>query len=303
MDIIRPIVVDSDVLVNSTIPDTEYPTYSAATNYTVGDRVIVPSPDSLETGSVVYEALTTTQGNSPPQHIGGENPIWLRLGASNRWRMFDDFTSTFSEATNALEVVLRTSSISNAISLYGVSGETLTITITDDIEGVVFTETRSLISTAGIDDWYDYVFEEPSSRKDLVIDLPPYSDADINITVTGPGSVRVGKLAFGMRKSLGSTQYRSRVGIRDFSRKDVDEFGIPRFMKRRTAKLVNFVVLVETKRISEIQNILAEFTTTPMTWIGNETAEETIIYGFYKDFDIVLANNELSDCSIQVEGL
>lgn len=303
MDIIRPVAITHSVLVNSSITDDEYPVYSNATSYTQGSRVIVLAGASGENISVVYEAMTTTQGNFPPTHASGETPIWLRLGASNRWRMFDDFTSTYSEATDTLEVVFRTPDVANAISLYGVTAETLTLTITDDVEGVVFSEEINLISSENILDIYDYFFEEPENRKDLVINIPPYSDADITLTLTAPGTIRVGKVLLGMRKSLGSTQYRTRVGIRDFSRKDIDEFGNPRFMRRRTSKLVNFVVLIETKRISEIQNILAEYTTTPMTWIGSDSAEETIVYGFYKDFDIILSSNELSDCSIQVEGL
>jgi hypothetical protein len=38
-------------------------------------------------------------------------------------------------------------------------------------------------------------------------------------------------------------------------------------------------------------------------WIGTEEYESTIVYGFYKNFDILIAYPEHSECSLEIEGL
>ncbi|CAB5555439.1 Uncharacterised protein [Pseudomonas putida] len=52
-----------------------------------------------------------------------------------------------------------------------------------------------------------------------------------------------------------------------------------------------------------MRRLLAELRATPVVWIGEESYEATILFGFYKDFQIVFSGPTVSDCSITVEGV
>jgi hypothetical protein len=52
-----------------------------------------------------------------------------------------------------------------------------------------------------------------------------------------------------------------------------------------------------------VQKALADIRTTPTVFIGDEDRAETIVYGFYRGFNIVISTPSISDCSIEVEGL
>jgi uncharacterized protein (DUF2141 family) len=52
-----------------------------------------------------------------------------------------------------------------------------------------------------------------------------------------------------------------------------------------------------------VQKALADIRTTPTVFIGDPNRPETIVYGFYRNFNIVLSTPSISDCTIEVEGL
>jgi hypothetical protein len=55
--------------------------------------------------------------------------------------------------------------------------------------------------------------------------------------------------------------------------------------------------------VSAVQKLLADIRTTPTVFIGEDDKPETVVYGFYKQFNIVISTPSISDCSIEVEGL
>jgi hypothetical protein len=52
-----------------------------------------------------------------------------------------------------------------------------------------------------------------------------------------------------------------------------------------------------------VQKVLADIRTTATVFVGDPNRPETVVYGFYKQFNIVLSTPSISDCSIEVEGL
>ena len=49
--------------------------------------------------------------------------------------------------------------------------------------------------------------------------------------------------------------------------------------------------------------VIGVFTATPCVWIGDNNYASTVIYGFYKDFDVVINYHTVSDCNLELEGL
>ncbi|MBW4054353.1 MAG: hypothetical protein HIU83_02915, partial [Proteobacteria bacterium] len=60
----------------------------------------------------------------------------------------------------------------------------------------------------------------------IKLDLPPYSTAEISITINYPGgAAKCGEIVVGMHVDIGDTQYSPSIGIVDYSDKTVDSFG------------------------------------------------------------------------------
>ena len=53
-------------------------------------------------------------------------------------------------------------------------------------------------------------------------------------------------------------------------------------------------------QIDSVQELLVDsYEQPPCVWIGDSNYESTMVYGFYKDFDIVIAYHVVSDCNFR----
>lgn len=320
MIIIRPISIPAlnattwdsgSILTASNVPEDDHPEYSAGTTYADGDKVIVLD-DNVHR---IYESLQgANTGNYPPDEDDTEPPVWwLNLGAVNRWKMFDGGTSTQTQRAGNIEVELTPGVVVDALALFSLSATQLSIVVDDPTDGQVYNATFDLTDNGAVTDWYAYFFEPIVRRSDYsVTDLPPYGTTTITVTLTGSGTVQCGLLVLGKRQQLGATVWGSSVGIVDYSRKETDAFGNFMITERRFAKLVDFDVQIDTRAVSAVQRSLAAYRATPIVYQGADPQkmaaagrehEELIVYGYYRDFSIVLATFPISNCTIQVEGL
>ena len=299
MRIIRPVEVTNSVLTSSDIPENDYPEWDNVTTYNVDDQVIV-------TGTVhkIYKALQNNTNSYPPDNTGGTSPDWLDMGATNRWRMFDGATSTLTTSADSdIIVELTPNSIVTGVTLFNLSASTVNVVMTDPLEGEVYNRTINLVDNSSVFDWWGYFYEPIIQKKDVtLIDLPAYVSATITITISGT-TPSVGLCVIGAWKILGQTDYGTGVGITDYSIKEADAFGNFFIQPRRFSKRADYTVTVDTPKVGYVQRLLADYRTTPLVWIGVPEKEETIIYGYYRDFSIILSNFSISDCSIEVEGL
>jgi hypothetical protein len=299
MDIIRPIVVTDAVLDSSNVPENDHAEWNAGTNYTVGNRVILLSTHRI------YEALGSTIGNNPATDDGTN---WLNIGATNRWKAFDQKISDPVTQLNSISYTLTPAdSTPTAVALFGLKGVTATVTVTDSVDGEVFNQTKSLLDSDEIFDWFSYFFEEINFVSTMLFTgIPPYRGSTVTVTVTEATgeTAQLGQLVFGFLTEIGLTTYGTAISIQDFSRKETDAFGNFIIVERAFANLVDYDVKLPTGTAGRVRRILAEFRATPIVYIGNEdSAFGTITYGFYRNFDITLDGPSLSFAAIEVEGI
>lgn len=307
MRIIRPLeVTDARLVASNVLPSTD-PEWDSATTYNEGEVVQVAAVHKR------YEALASSTDAYPPDAVNNEPPEWLELGPTDQWAMFDGRIGTYSESSEpwlegagqGIQVEITPGRVVNALAFFGLQGTSLRVEMIDPVEGSVYDETRSLNSSVGIDNWYAYLFDPVDRIADAVfLDLPSYRSATIRVSLQGvDGSAQCALCIIGNQREVGGTQYGTSVGILDFSRKERDTFGRIDVVERNYSKRVNFDLLLEANRTDVTQRMLAEYRATPIVWIGSDRYESTIVYGYYRDFDIVLANFPFSECSIEVEGL
>jgi len=278
------------------VPEADYPVWAPTTTYAVGAKVIVSSR--------IYEALVANT-NVNPTAAPTAPPKWLDLGATNRWRMFDDKMSSVTTNPESISLRIVPGKAIDALAFFGIDAASVLVRVTDPYQGVVFESQVSPVSTDGIDNWYDYFFSPVEIMEDFVVlDVPAGSFGSIEIVISKPGGVaRAAMLIIGKMARIGAALYGSSVGITDFSKKERDEFGNFVLVERGFSKRAEFDVAVETARVGSVQRTLARYRAKPLVWIGEASYEGTIIYGYYRDFSLVISGPSVSDCSISVEGL
>jgi hypothetical protein len=251
-----------------------------------------------------YRAILENQ-DRPDVGAQLETPTWVDLGAINSLRLFDGKIGTVTASDSDLVMELSVDSLADGIAFFGLRARTLRVTLIADGSTVYDTGEVSLVDSSGVDGWYSHFFSERGLLSDYVISsLPPYKGAIVRVELTSAGSsTEIGELVLGRVKAIGDTVYGLRAGITDWSRKDRDEFGNYSITERDYSKRAEYPVSVRTNRLAAIQKMLAEQRSTPAVYIGSDDRPETILYGFFSSFDIVLEGPVYSECIIEGEGL
>ncbi|KKC24449.1 hypothetical protein [Sphingomonas sp. SRS2] len=288
---------DPTVVLETNVPETDAALWSAGT-YATGVQKIF--------GHRIYEVIAAPSTTAQPDIGAAAEPAtWLDLGPANRWKAFDGRIS--SETANPGTIVYRIApgTVVNAIAFFGLYGSDMMVTMTDPIAGQVYSVSMDLQDNSGIVDYYNYFFDEIVLRPDvLLVDLPAYGQAEIEITIAaGVEDARVGEIVLGKLKQIGEANFGTSVGIQSYSKKDRDEFGSFVIVPRAFNDRADYDVTIETSKVYAAKKLLTAIRDTPTVFIGDENRLETVVYGFFKDFSIVLSNSANSACSIQVEGL
>jgi len=309
MIIIRPIAITDAILTSSNVPETDGTAgeWSVAVPYTKGDTVRVTTPEVHK----VYEALEdVTGGDSPEDDVLNLVPKWLEIGATNRWAAFDDKVGSETKQAESITCELTPGVIVDSIAFLNLGAVTIRLVSTDPIEGVVYDKTVDLVSTviagySGIYDWYSYFFSSDYLITDVVkLDLPPYLNAVLSITVSSVGDIAsVGEVVIGVQANIGNTQYSPSIGIHDYSIKEQDQFGIWSIVERSFSKKMSCDLAINTASIANVQNLLASYRTTALVWVGSVDYPSLIVYGFYKDFSILISYPAYAIMNLEIEGL
>lgn len=252
-----------------------------------------------------YEALTD---NSDRPDLGAiaDPPAWLDMGVVNPLRMFDGKLDSRTTAPDALIITVNPGVIANGLALFNVSAQSVQVTMDDPVDGMVYDSGDiAMLDNSAVSNWWEFFYSPYVAKADLALtDLPPYPDAEITITISNPGDVAaIGEMVLGRIQSIGEIQYGTNVGIIDSSTKERDVFGNFEIIERKFSKRAEFDVSMTTGSVSGVQRILAGYRASPVVWIGEIDYEATIVYGFYRDFQLNFSHYSLSDATITVEGL
>jgi hypothetical protein len=301
MQIIKPETVTNAYL-TSNVAITE--TLWTAGTYTIGQqRYYQPS------GAVfpyLYEVTVASTTDRPD--LGAAltpTPSWKNIGAINKWKMFDGKANAQTTKATPLDVTVQMPYVINSLSVLNVEAATLQVTVTDSIEGQVYNRQMSLLDNSAVTDWYTFFFLPYTQLFDVVLnDLPAYSNAAIRLQLTSAsGDVKCGEFALGNIRTVGETSFGSSVGILDFSKKQADEQGNFYIEQRTYSKRGTFDVTIDTSAVDTTHRFMTSLRAVPCVFVGSENFGSTIIYGFFRDFDIIISNPALSTLSMSIEGL
>ena len=296
--VVPPVTVTDAMLISTDVTEADHAAWSGATTYAAGDRVIV-------TTSVhrIYESLAA--GNL------GNNPVtatasWVEVGPTNRWALFDTSNSTATAApSGAMSYTLRPAGGINAVAALNVTGGlTFRVRLTHSTLGTIYDRTTDMTTLPPDTGWWSWFFGTRTAPPlSVAIDLPGIPGCDLIVDFTGTTDLAVGVLAFGEQRAIGlGAQQGVRVGIQDYSRKETNDFGDTVLVQRAFAKRASFSVPIMADQVDATVEFLATLRAVPCVWIGSSYAS-TVIFGFYKEFDVTISYSRVSDCALQIEGM
>ncbi len=298
MRVIKPTTITDALFTSSTVPETDYTAWNAATSYVLGDRVIRTS-----THRVYINLIPGVNATTPEVACLEATPRWLDYSPTNRWTMFDGQVSTETVLASPLVVTIQPGIVSD-IALVNVSAVTATVTMTYG-GSTVYSASKNL-DLSEITDWYEYFFLGFEMRNQVVFtNLPPYSGGVITVTLSSGSSVSCGLLIAGNSYDIGQTQYEPTIEIVDYSAKAVDEFGVTTFVPRKNASKAEFSLLLENTRLTATYNLVRSLTATPSLWIGSDdiTMDLFTFYGWFSGFLVTVPYPHSSLCTLQIQGL
>lgn len=302
MMLINPTTMTDATLLSSSVAEDDFAEWNAATNYTIGAKVI------RLTTHRIYESIVGGVDATPPENAtGGETPKWLEIGPTNRWAMFDDVVGTVTTSSTSIVVVLQAGS-AGGIAALELIGETLVVSIKDQPGGSVVFEREVDLDGSQIDSVFDWFFAEREQRTDVVLTSLPtqFPDQEISITITPySGVAAVGVCKIGLLHVIGSTQYNATVSLEDYSRKVRDEFGRYEIVERSWSKKTRQRVVTDPIGFNRIYRLLASVRAKPCVWLASDEQryQPLVVYGFYRTFEIDVAYHALHYCSLEIEGL
>ena len=250
-------------------------------------------------------ASAANKARTPSVDVALATPLWWKeVSGTNRWKVFDSSVGSQSSQAASMTFDIAPGKI-NAIAFLNLEATSISLVQTDPGDGVAFTATYDLVSSAAIIDGYSYCFEPFIFLTSLVVfDLPPYELATISITITNVGGVaKCGGIVMGLSTFLGTTLYGPSIGITDYSQKTTDDYGNYSITEGAFSRRGSYALKVPNTSINEVERILSLYRATPLVWVGIDEIAATITYGTFKSFDIVISGPSFSDCSLDIEGL
>ena len=297
MRVIKSIETTDAILTDSNILENEHPLWVSGTTYSIDDKVIYQHR--------IYNRVIAGGGALTPDL---DLTNWLDLGATNKYRMFDNIISSVSSRVGGIQFTLTPNQVVNGIALLNVNASTVRVVMNDPVEGVVYDKTKELRSSGEVTDYFSYFFAPLVSLTDLntavFLDLPSKPTATITVYISsGVALVEVGEVVYGIQSVIGRTNYGTSIGIKSYSRKDIDEFGKVTVVKRKNSKYCEYDVDIDNTNLVFVQRLFQDIDSVPCVFIGNPDMEELIVYGFYSDFKSTISFPTVSKCTLRVEGL
>lgn len=274
---------------------TTYAVYAGGTTYGLEDIVI---------STVTHHEYQSLQASNTGHSLSADD-WWLDLGPTNRYRMFDQSNSSSTTNGHSIDFTVTVDGRADSVSLLNLTAATVQIIMTTVADGEIFNRTYDLVSNSGINNWYEYFFEDVIRRGDLVVyDLPLNADPTIRVIINEPnGMTSVGSAIIGQSRYLGELVYNARTGIQDYSRKVVDEFGNFSIVQRAFSKRASFKIVVEDAKVDALSALLASYRATPVVYVGVERFTATWVHGFFRDFNIEYSEPGLNYMTLELEGL
>ena len=290
------------MVTSTNVPETDYTEWASGTTYALAARVRVTSTHK------VYQSTQASNLNHTPTDPANIGVWWQEVSPTNRYKMYDTSTSTVTTNTTSIDFTVNPGTVTNGLGFIGLQNvNTARVIMVDPVDGTVFDTTYDLREIIPEANWHSYYFGLTSLISDFTItDLPSYGSATIRVILTGGTGVEVGLGTFimGQQRSLGlGTEYGARISIQDYSRNEYNDYGDLILVKRNFSQRASFETTLTAAETDYVNRFITGLRSSPVLWIGTEDYESTIIFGIFKEFEIVFPYPQHNKCSLELYGV
>lgn len=269
--------------------------------YAVGNKVI-----RTETHRV-YECTVAVTGAVPPET---DTAHWRVVGPTNKWAMFDLFSSASTEMVGApLVVEVAPGRRVSAIGLRGLHGASVLI---EELVGgsTVHSETVNLL-LRNTTTWRQYMYGQFRVREGLVrFNLPLSSVATIRVTIQPTGGyARCSAIVLGVDEDLGTIidePTSDQLSLSKVTRDEID--GTTTFTKRRNVPQTAHRVRAPAARLNRLRELRDDLDATPALFSGADDKETShffdtlLVLGFARKWSISMKGDRVIS-EIQLEEI
>ncbi|MBL8560904.1 MAG: hypothetical protein JNN06_01370 [Gemmobacter sp.] len=298
MRLIESIDITPGMLTSSSIAEDDHPAWSSATSYGLGARVIKAHR--------VWESVQASNLNHDPES-DASSTWWVDVGATNRWRAFDSQLAPAVSASTDIVYVITLNKRIDAIAMFGLIGSSVRLRVLDGASAVQYDQTFELASARQINGWWDWFFAPFELVPSLIINnVPGYLGWRVEITIGGSGSRAVGEILLGRRIELGTSLVGTKVGFRDFSVKERDQWGGWQIVKRGYSRTVDYQFSLPQSDVDRVfRTILRNRARMCVFSAGDDTDEFGLtVLGFVNDDGLSIpVTSPTCFASLSVEGL
>jgi hypothetical protein len=305
MRVTPPVTITPALLTSTTVaePATGEAVYNGATTYAQGARVISTTLhwewESAAGGNV---------GNALPTEANTSNEHWLKVGPTNRYRMFDLNRDTASTGASPMTIVLTPGQRINTLGAVGLIADSITITVTSVAGGgTVYSYTQNL-QTRQVFNWRDHLLEPFEQTPSIVrYDIPEFTDAVITVTLTrSSGDVSIGGLIIGRYVELGEVEVDAERDTLNFSTIAANTYGDTEVTPRRSVPKTSQVVWADKSRSKRLLRTKTELDAKVALWTGisdvdDGNFEPLLIVGLYTRWSMPLRGDQIAQ-QLEIRG-
>lgn len=290
---ISPLDITDSVIVS------QPPVEDAAVAWAAGSW---PKGSRVRYQHIVYQAGSDVNDAIPPPD---NQTVWIKVGPTNTWALFNGRTSQSSKFNATASYRFRFGRAIDAVAAIGlVDVQTIRVRVVDPTYGTVFDKSLTVGLAPEIPDWWEWHFGvwTPTGALGMFTGLPAYPQADVLVDFAGTTKMEVGKLLMGNTKEWGlGVEVGASVGIQDFSRKDLDEYGNRVLVERTYIGWADMSVPVRRAEITPLKSYMAQNRAKPILFIGSQDIEALNVFGIAKDWSIAIEYYGYAMFAIQLE--
>jgi hypothetical protein len=284
LSILIPLAVTDAALTSTTVPENDYPVWTAGATFAAGDFCISPVTHRIYQSQVAGNTGKDPTLAANRASVGTIPVYWVDYDATNRWAMLDDQASTQTAGASPLTVVLHPGGF-NAFWAGGLDAESLTYTVKDAPGGNVIRTGTSSLEASAPGDYDEYFFAPFRPQTDfLVSGIDQYSNAELTLTLTkSSGLVKIGMLAVGDLQPFGATLRGVKVKPKTYSFIDTDGFGRTKIVPGKAATDIDVSARIDLSEAAHVGGLLRSVLDVPVVIV----AASADVYSDLRTFGLV----------------
>lgn len=230
---------------------------------------------------------------------------WVKVGATNARKMFDEYNNTVTSNPEVITVVLNPKTICGGIYMGGVSDADEVVVTMEYHGNVVYSKTTPLLQSTSKSSFFNWIFNRiRRANYFLALDLPRYYAPKITVSIRKPGGVpKCGMFAVGPLTDVGMSLAGMALEDKDYSSIRFDPDGASETTVRGYSKILSLEVKVDNDQISAVTDILRSFRQRNVVYIGSHKFGHSVVVGKYESLKSIMPNVLYSIMAFKINGV